>query len=76
MKIFVDANLLIYLNVGSTEDILDLWISLLTKHDIYTDPLVLGGNPLGLEEEVWGTMEGHSRLHKRLGTSLHDNPPP
>ena len=36
MKAFVDANLLIYLNVGSTDDILDLWISFLTRYDLYT----------------------------------------
>ena len=46
MKAFLDANLLIYLNVGSTEEILDLWISLLTRYDLYTDPLVL-------DETLW-----------------------
>ena len=46
MKAFIDANLLIYLNVGSTEEILDLWVSLLTRYDLYTDPLVL-------DETLW-----------------------
>ena len=46
MKTFIDANLLIYLNVGSTDEVLDFWISLLTKHELYTDPLVL-------DETVW-----------------------
>ncbi len=41
MKVFVDANLLIYLNVGSTEEILDLWVTLLSRHELYTNPLVL-----------------------------------
>ncbi len=41
MKIFIDANLLIYLNVGSSDEILDLWTTLLSNHELYTNPLVL-----------------------------------
>jgi predicted nucleic acid-binding protein len=46
LKVFVDANLIIYLNVGSTEEILDLWTTILSKHKPYTNPLVL-------DEVIW-----------------------
>lgn len=46
MKVFIDANLVIYLNVGSTDEVLDLWVSLLARHELYTDVLVL-------DEVVW-----------------------
>jgi len=46
VKVFLDANLLIYINVGSTTEMLEFWIDLLTRHDPYTDPLVL-------DETLW-----------------------
>jgi len=53
MKIFIDANLLIYLNVGSTDEILDLWITILTHHNPYTNPLVL-------DETIWISKKKYS----------------
>jgi predicted nucleic acid-binding protein len=46
LKIFIDANLLIYMNVGSTEEILDFWTGILSKYELYTNPLVL-------DEVIW-----------------------
>ena len=40
-KVFLDANLLIYLNVGSEDPILELWAKLLIHHELYADVLVL-----------------------------------
>ena len=45
MKVFIDANLLIYLNVRIPEDFAkrleSFWIDLLRNHELYTDILVL-----------------------------------
>jgi len=46
VRIFVDASLLIYLNVGSEEPVLDLWTVLIEEHSLYTDVLVL-------DEVIW-----------------------
>ncbi len=57
MKVFVDANLLIYLNVGSSEAVLDFWIDLLARNRLYTDPLVL-------DEVIWVSRKKYSVLEE------------
>jgi predicted nucleic acid-binding protein len=57
LKIFIDANLLIYLNVGSTEEILDLWTTILTRHKPYTNPLVL-------DETIWVSQRKYNVDYK------------
>ena len=42
MKILVDANLLIYLNVGSKPvELYEFWRSLVKSHELYTDIIVI-----------------------------------
>ena len=65
MKVFIDANLLIYLNVGSTEEVLDLWVRILAGHEPYTSPLVL-------DEVLWVSRRKYGVSYGDTASFLRD----